>query len=116
PARGKLAANESMLRLHKKPACLLVELPFRLLPMNRPSVLILLATLLVGGISRAQTSPTPAPIAKPSPSVPPADYTLQWGAKIPMRDNVELNATLYLPKSGSTTPSRTPIIFTLKIG
>ena len=30
-----------------------------------------------------------------------------------MRDKVELNATLYLPKSNSTTASRTPVIFTL---
>jgi putative CocE/NonD family hydrolase len=30
-----------------------------------------------------------------------------------MRDRVELNATLYLPKSGNTTPGRTPVIFTL---
>jgi uncharacterized protein len=63
--------------------------------------------------SGAQTSPTPEPVAKASPSTPPADYTLQWGVKIPMRDKVELNATLYLPKSGSTTDSRTPAIFTL---
>ena len=40
-------------------------------------------------------SPTPAP----SPSQPPADYDLRWGVKIPMRDKVELNATLYLPKT-----------------
>ena len=30
-----------------------------------------------------------------------------------MRDKVELNATLYLPKSGSAAASRTPVIFTL---
>jgi uncharacterized protein len=81
--------------------------------MNRPSVLVVLAILFLSDLSHAQTSPTPEPIAKPSPSAPPADYTLQWGAKIPMRDNVELNATLYLPKSASTTPGRTPVIFTL---
>jgi predicted acyl esterase len=81
--------------------------------MNKPSALILLAALLLSGSSRAQTSPMPQPVAGPSPSAPPTDYTLQWGAKIPMRDNLELNATLYLPKSGRTTPSRTPVIFTL---
>ncbi|MFN8842714.1 MAG: CocE/NonD family hydrolase, partial [Chryseotalea sp.] len=27
-----------------------------------------------------------------------ADYKMQWGVKIPMRDGVQLNATLYLPK------------------
>src|SRR5205823_5683143 len=96
---------------HKKAACLIVELPFRLLFMTRSSAFILLATLLLSGISRAQTSPSPAPVAKPSPSAPPADYTLQWGLKIPMRDKVELNATLYLPKSANAVASRTPVIF-----
>jgi putative CocE/NonD family hydrolase len=55
---------------------------------------------------------TPPPAASPSPkeSPPPAaDYDLRWGVKIPMRDKVELNATLYLPKSGG----KTPLIFTL---
>src|SRR5687767_3060480 len=35
---------------------------------------------------------------------------LHWGIKIPLRDGVRLNATLYLPKN-HTTPS--PVIFTL---
>jgi putative CocE/NonD family hydrolase len=56
----------------------------------------------------AQT-PTPSP----SPSKPPADYDLRWGVKIPMRDNVELNATLYLPKIPEGSPPKTPVIFTL---
>jgi putative CocE/NonD family hydrolase len=56
----------------------------------------------------AQT-PTPSP----SPSKRPADYDLRWGVKIPMRDNVELNATLYLPKTPEGSPPKTPIIFTL---
>jgi putative CocE/NonD family hydrolase len=68
----------------------------------------LAATALVsGGMLHAQ-SPTPAP----SPSQPPADYDLRWGVKIPVRDNVELNATLYLPKTDGSPP-RTPTIFTL---
>src|SRR5438046_5996503 len=54
-------------------------------------------------------SPTPAP----SPSQTPADYNLQWGVKIPMRDKVELNATLYLPKTPDGLLSKTPVIFTL---
>ena len=54
-------------------------------------------------------SPTPAP----SPSQPSADYDLRWGVKIPMRDKVELNATLYLPKSSDGSPRKTPVIFTL---
>ena len=43
----------------------------------------------------------------------PADYDLRWGVKIPMRDNVELNATLYLPKTADGSPPKTPVIFTL---
>jgi uncharacterized protein len=54
-------------------------------------------------------SPTPAP----SPAQPPADYDLRWGVKIPMRDNVELKATLYLPKTPDGSQPRTPVIFTL---
>jgi len=54
-------------------------------------------------------SPTPAP----SPAQPPADYELRWGVKIPMRDKVELNATLYLPKTPEGSPIKTPVIFTL---
>jgi uncharacterized protein len=49
----------------------------------------------------------------PSPSKPPADYDLRWGVKIPMRDNVELNATLCLPKASDGSPQKTPVIFTL---
>ena len=57
----------------------------------------------------AAQSPTPAP----SPAQPPADYDLHWGAKIPVRDKVELNATLYLPKTPDGSPPKTPVIFTL---
>jgi len=54
---------------------------------------------------------TPQPAASPSP--PPADYDLRLGVKIPMRDKVELNATLYLPKTPDGSPPKTPVIFTL---
>ena len=54
-------------------------------------------------------SPTPAPSA----AQPPSDYDLQWGVKIPMRDKVELNATLYLPKTPDGLPPKMPVIFTL---
>src|SRR5215831_8923975 len=54
-------------------------------------------------------SPTPMP----SPTQPPADYDLRWGVKIPMRDKVELNATLYLPKTPDGSLPKTPVIFTL---
>ena len=54
---------------------------------------------------------TPSPSPKPSP--PQADYELRWGVKIPVRENVELNATLYLPKTSDGSLSKTPVIFTL---
>jgi putative CocE/NonD family hydrolase len=61
----------------------------------------------------AQTPP-PAPSPSPNESAPDtAEYYLRWGAKIPMRDKVELNATLYLPKTTGGTSSKTPVIFTL---
>jgi uncharacterized protein len=60
----------------------------------------------------AQTPPPgPSPSAKESAPAP-ADYDLQWGVKIPMRDKVELNATLYLPKTKDGAAPKTPVIFT----
>ncbi|MFZ0915530.1 MAG: CocE/NonD family hydrolase, partial [Candidatus Udaeobacter sp.] len=70
--------------------------------------LLVALTIGVSGMLHGQ-SPSPAP----SPSKPPADYDLRWGVKIPMRDNVELNATLYLPKASDGSPHKTPVIFTL---
>ncbi len=71
---------------------------------------LLAAALCVGFAARIiAQSPTPAP----SPAKPPADYDLRWGVKIPMRDKVELNATLYLPKTPDGSPQKTPVIFTL---
>jgi uncharacterized protein len=62
----------------------------------------------------AQTPPPAAsPSPSPSPAQPPADYNLRWGVKIPLRDKVELNATLYLPKPPDGSLPRTPVIFTL---
>jgi hypothetical protein len=71
----------------------------------------LLAAALSAGlaINAIAQSPTPAP----SPAQPASDYDLRWGVKIPMRDNVELNATLYLPKSRDGSSRSTPVIFTL---
>lgn len=65
-------------------------------------------TLVTVGTLQAQT---PSPPPRPSPSQ--ADYEFRWGVKIPMRDKVELNATLYLPKTADGSLSRTPVIFTL---
>ena len=71
---------------------------------------LLAAALCVGlAINIIAQSPTPAP----SPAQTPADYDLRWGVKIPMRDKVELNATLYLPKTPDSSPPKTPVIFTL---
>jgi uncharacterized protein len=74
------------------------------------SCLILAMAMAILGTLQAQ-SPTPTP--SPLPSQPPADYDLRWGVKIPTRDKVELNATLYLPKTPDGSPSKTPVIFTL---
>jgi putative CocE/NonD family hydrolase len=75
---------------------------------STPLFLGLVATVI------AQTPP-PAASPSPSPAKPPADYDLRWGLRIPMRDKVELNATLYLPKTpdGSRQVGKTPVIFTL---
>src|SRR5881409_499875 len=71
---------------------------------------ILVAALSVGFAANIVAQiPTPSP----SPSQPPADYDLRWGVKIPMRDKVELNATLYLAKTPDGSPPKTPVIFTL---
>jgi putative CocE/NonD family hydrolase len=69
-------------------------------------VLLLVASFALGE--------TPAPKASPSPSEPSAaDYEMRWGVKIPLRDKVELNATLYLPKNSDGSLARNPVIFTL---
>ena len=67
-------------------------------------------------LASALFAQTPPPASSPSPKESPpaaADYDLRWGVKIPMRDKVELNGTLYLPKTKDGTPPRTPVIFTL---
>jgi putative CocE/NonD family hydrolase len=58
----------------------------------------------------------PAAPAAPAAGEPAAagdaeeGVTLRWGVKIPLRDGVRLNATLYLPKSA---PGPLPVVFTL---
>jgi putative CocE/NonD family hydrolase len=78
-------------------------------------LLILTLTLcFTAGIRTFAQTPPPEPSPSPKESPPaPADYDLRWGVKIPMRDKVELNATLYLPKTPDGSLSRTPVIFTL---
>jgi putative CocE/NonD family hydrolase len=80
--------------------------------------LLILITISIFGSAIAQTNPqkgpSPEPKAEASPTPPPAtDYDIRWGAKIPMRDKVELNATLYLPKTPDGSPPKTPVVFTL---
>ena len=73
-----------------------------------------LLAVVIAFTALAVFAQTPPPAASPSPKEsPPADYDLRWGVKIPMRDKVELNATLYLPKTKDGKSSKTPVIFTL---
>jgi uncharacterized protein len=72
------------------------------------SYLLFAITLFTTGTLQAQT---PSPSPRPSPSQ--ADYEFRWGVKIPTRDKVELNATLYLPKTPDGSLSKTPVVFTL---
>jgi uncharacterized protein len=75
------------------------------------TVLLALVTTCAMRMLSAQTPP-PEPSPKESPPAS-ADYRLRWGIKIPMRDKIELNATLYLPRSGEEAAPKTPVIFTL---
>jgi putative CocE/NonD family hydrolase len=75
-------------------------------------------TMSIFGSVFAQTNPakgpSPEPKAETSPTPPPAtDYDIRWGVKIPMRDKVELNATLYFPKTPDGSVPKTPLVFTL---
>jgi uncharacterized protein len=76
------------------------------------SILPAVFLLVVVAIAVAQTPP-PTSSPSPSPAQPPADCDLRWNVKIPMRDKVELNATLYLPKTPDGSQLKTPVIFTL---
>jgi len=76
---------------------------------------VLLALVIASAVLAlfAQTPPSaPSPSPKESPPAS-GNYDLRWGVRIPMRDKVELNATLYLPRTKGGTITRTPIIFTL---
>ena len=72
------------------------------------SYLLIAVTAAIFGTLQAQI-----PTATRSPSSVTPDYDLHWGVKIPMRDKVELNATLYLPKTPDGSSPKTPVIFTL---
>src|SRR5688572_7424302 len=72
---------------------------------------LVLLTLHPNGFAQTPT-PTPSPSPK-EPPPPAADYELRWAVKIPMRDKVELNATIYLPKTPEGAAAKMPAIFTL---
>ena len=66
------------------------------------------------GETNPQKGPSPEPKSEASPTPPPsANYDIRWGVKIPMRDKIELNATLYVPKTPDGSEPKTPVIFTL---
>jgi len=80
--------------------------------------LLVLMTMSIFGSVFGQTNPpkgpSPEPKAETTPTPPPAtDYDIRWGVKIPLRDKIELNATLYLPKTADGSAPKTPVIFTL---
>src|SRR6266705_4411433 len=84
----------------------------------RVLMILSLVMMSIFGSVIAQTNPSkgpsPEPKAETSPTPPPAtDYDIRWGVKIPMRDKVELNATLYLPKTPDGSAPKTPVVFTL---
>jgi uncharacterized protein len=70
-----------------------------------PSLLFVLGSLLTIGISMVAHAAEPQPN---SPSIKTVD--VNWGVKIPMRDGVNLNATVYRPYH---EPKPLPVIFTL---
>ena len=81
-------------------------------------IILSLATTSSLGLGFAETNapkgPSPEPKVEASPTpAPTTDYDIRWGVKIPMRDKVELNATLYLPKTPDGSAPKTPVVFTL---
>lgn len=67
-------------------------------------MILSLVMMSILGSMFAQTNPSkgrsPEPKAEATATPPAAtDYDIRWGVKIPLRDKVELNATLYFPKT-----------------
>ncbi len=74
------------------------------IPVNvkRTSQLLIASSLILASLPLlAQEQPTPEP---------PKAVDLTWGVKIPMRDGVKLNATVYRPKDQK---EKLPVIFEL---
>jgi putative CocE/NonD family hydrolase len=81
-------------------------------------MILSLVMMSIFGSMFAQTNPSKGPSPEPkaeATATPPAatDYDIRWGVKIPLRDKVELNATLYFPKTPDGPAPKTPVIFTL---
>lgn len=75
---------------------------------------LLLLSFFAGTIAGQMFAQTATPAVKPDPSAPPVaegNYDIRWSVRIPLRDHVELNATVYLPKGAAGL--KTPVIFTL---
>ena len=84
----------------------------------RVLMILSLVMMSIFGSMFAQTNPSKGPSPEPkaeATATPPAatDYDIRWGVKIPLRDKVELNATLYFPKTPDGPAPKTPVIFTL---
>lgn len=84
----------------------------------RALLIFSLVTMSISVPGSAQTNPpkgpSPEPKAETSPTPPPATaYDIRWGVKIPLRDKVELNATIYLPHTPDGSVPKTPVVFTL---
>ncbi|MEO5754389.1 MAG: CocE/NonD family hydrolase [Chthoniobacterales bacterium] len=77
--------------------------------MRGPRLIFSICCLLAGLTNTIRAEP-----AKPA-LLPTADYEVLLGVKIPMRDAVELNATLYLPRNTGETgrPVPAPVVCTL---
>jgi predicted acyl esterase len=76
-----------------------------------------LLTMSIFSPANSQTNPQKGPSSEPKSDASPAptpttDYDIRWGVKIPMRDKVELNATLYFPKTPDGSPPKTPVVLT----
>jgi uncharacterized protein len=86
------------------------------MPKQTAFVLLLVSMSIFGsavGQTNPQKGPSPEPKTEASPTPLATDYDIRWGVKIPMRDKVELNATLYFPKTPDGSQPKTPVIFTL---
>ena len=79
-----------------------------------PSLAIALTTAIFASAVGETKGPSPEPKSGASPTPPlVTDYDMKWGVKIPIRDKVELNATLYFPKTPDGSVPKVPVIFTL---